>query len=78
MIGCEMGQPPQILGAIGRPRYEFSVLTNFVLTGFHCKCLLQAISPFLTMFSKAIYVKCIKMWHCVVMGYYPRKPFDRN
>ena len=31
------GQPPQILGAIEHLRYnEFSVLTNFVLTGFHC------------------------------------------
>ena len=29
--------PPQILGAIGHPHYnEFSVVTNFVLTGFHC------------------------------------------
>ena len=33
LIGREM---PQILGAIGHPCYnEFSVLTNFVLTGFH-------------------------------------------
>ena len=31
------GQPPQILEAIGHPRYnELRVLTNFVLTGFHC------------------------------------------
>ena len=35
--GTRNGQPPQILGVIGHPRYnEFSVLTNFVLTGFHC------------------------------------------
>ena len=27
-------------------------------------CLLQAISPFLTMFSTAIYLQCIKMRHC--------------
>ena len=26
------------------------------------------ISPFLTMFSTAIYLKCIKMRHCVNMG----------
>ena len=31
-------------------------------------CLLQAISPFLTMFSTAIYLWCIKMQYCVVMG----------
>ena len=31
-------------------------------------CLLQAISPFLTMISTAIYLKCVKMRHCVVMG----------
>ena len=30
--------------------------------------MLQAISPFLTMFSTAIYLNCIKMQHCVVMG----------
>ena len=31
------GQSPKILGAIGHPRHnEFSVLKNFVLTGFHC------------------------------------------
>ena len=30
--------------------------------------LLQAISPFLMMFSTAIYLKCVKMWHCVVIG----------
>ena len=33
----------------------------------HCEkmrnCLLQASSPFLTMFSTAIYLLCIKMWH---------------
>ena len=38
----------------------------------HCEkrrnCLLQAISPFLAMFSIAIYLKCVKMRHCVVMG----------
>ena len=38
----------------------------------HCEkrrnCLLQAISPFLTMFPKAIYLMCVKMWHCVIMG----------
>ena len=38
----------------------------------HCKkmrnCLLQAISPFLTMFSTAIYLQCFKMRYCVVMG----------
>ena len=38
----------------------------------HCEkrrnCLFQAISPFLTMFSTAMYLLCIKMWHCVVMG----------
>ena len=29
--------PPQILGAIGHPQYnDFSVLTNLVVTGFHC------------------------------------------
>ena len=32
-----MVNPPEILGAIGHPYYnEFSVLTNFVLKGFHC------------------------------------------
>ena len=31
-------------------------------------CLLQAISHFLTMFSTAIYLYCIKMQYCVVMG----------
>ena len=31
-------------------------------------CLLQAISPFLTMFSRATYLWCVKMWYCVVMG----------
>ena len=40
----------------------------------HCEkrrnCFLQAISPFLTMFSTAIYLQCVKMRHCVVMGYY--------
>ena len=30
--------------------------------------LLLAISPFHTMFSTAIYISCVKMWHCVVMG----------
>ena len=38
----------------------------------HCEkrrnCLLQAISPFLAMFSIARYLKCVKMRHCVVMG----------
>ena len=29
--------PPQFWGATGYPRYnEFSVLTDFILTGFHC------------------------------------------
>ena len=47
----------------------------------HCEnrrnSLLQAISPFLTMFLTAIYLKCIcgiKMWHSVVMGY----PFTKK
>ena len=31
--------------------------------------MLQAISPFLTMFSTAIYLECVKMWYCVVMGF---------
>ena len=31
-------------------------------------CLLQAISGFLMMFSTAIYLQCIKMWHCMVIG----------
>ena len=36
------GQPPKILGAIGNTRYnEFSVLTNFVLMGFHCMYLFK-------------------------------------
>ena len=31
------GQPPQILGAIGHPRYNgISELTDFVITGLHC------------------------------------------
>ena len=31
------GQPPQILGAIGHPRYNgISELTDFVITGRHC------------------------------------------
>ena len=31
------GKPPQILGATGYPRYnEFSIITDFFLTGFHC------------------------------------------
>ena len=38
----------------------------------HCdkrrNCLLQAISPFFTMFSTTIYLQCIKMQHYVVMG----------
>ena len=38
----------------------------------HCEkrrnCLLQAISPFLTMFSTATNLQCVKMWYCVVMG----------
>ena len=38
----------------------------------HCEkksnCLLQVISPFLTIFSTAIYLYCIKMRNCVVMG----------
>ena len=37
----------------------------------HCEkrrnCLLQAISPFLTMFSTAIYLYCVKMRYCVVI-----------
>ena len=37
----------------------------------HCEkkrnCLLQAISPFLTMFSTTLYLKCVKMRYCVVM-----------
>ena len=38
-------QPPQILGAVGHPHYnEVSVLTNFVLTGFHCTCLHEIVS----------------------------------
>ena len=40
--------------------------------GKHCEkrrnCLLQAISPFLTIFSTAIYLSCVKMQQCVVMG----------
>ena len=31
-------------------------------------CLLQAISPFLAMFSIAIYLQCVKMRYYVVMG----------
>ena len=31
-------------------------------------CLFQAISPFLTMFSTAIYLLCVKMRHFVVMS----------
>ena len=31
-------------------------------------CLLQVISPFLTMFSITVYLKCVKIWHCVVNG----------
>ena len=31
-------------------------------------CLLQAISPFLTKFSTAFYLQCIKMRQGVVMG----------
>ena len=31
--------------------------------------MLLAISPFLTMFSTAIYLNWVKMWYCVVMGY---------
>ena len=34
-------------------------------------CLLQAISHFLTMFGTALYLQCVKMWHCVVMGLVP-------
>ena len=30
-------------------------------------CLLQAISPFLTMFSTVVYFECVKILHCVVM-----------
>ena len=37
MVNKNPSPPLQILGAIGHPRYnEFSVLTNFILTGFHC------------------------------------------
>ena len=32
------GQPPKILGPIEHLRYEFSVLTKFILIGFHCMC----------------------------------------
>ena len=32
------------------------------------RTLLQAISPFLTMFSTAIYLYCVQMRYCVVMG----------
>ena len=39
----------------------------------HCEkirnWLLQAISPFLTVFSAVIYLQCVKMLHCMVMGY---------
>ena len=37
------------------------------------KCYIQAISPFLTMFSIAIYLWSIQIRHCVVIG----KPNDR-
>ena len=33
-----------------------------------CNCLLQAISPFLTMFPTAIYLYRVKIRHRVVMG----------
>ena len=32
-------------------------------------CLLQAISPVLTMFSTALNLWCVKMEHCVVMRF---------
>ena len=38
------------------------------IVGKRRNCLLHAISPFLTIISLAIYRKCIKMQHCVVMG----------
>ena len=54
----QKGQTPKILGAIGNTRYnEFSVLTNFVLMGFHCmylfklKVLAMFILTFLTSYN---------------------------
>ena len=53
--------------------FFFSKCSPKLYFGKHCEkrqnCLFQAIFLFLTMFSKAIYLQCVKMGHCVVIGY---------
>ena len=47
---------------------KHSHIKNKIANVFNRNCLLQAISPFLTMFSTDIYLQRVKMRHCKVMG----------
>ena len=48
----------------------------------HCgkrkNCLLRAISPFPTVFSKGLFPRGVKRYHCVGMGYKERNGQDEN
>ena len=86
------GQPPKILGTIGHPRYnEFSVLTNFVLTGFHCTCMMMMTYVCLTQVScltevvikKAFSIQAFQSWskdnfNVAFVQYFPAKKSDNQ